>query len=215
MDYQFLPQSKGQWVYQVALILLLLWTGYSYFTASAEARMFADQLEVALDSVETASDAHEVQIAVSDSLIDLQDENEERTDSIITVATEEVAVAVQGTDAAVAAAREAAVDLPIVQAALDLVIQELEEEREANAEFRATSAAEIFAGQMRERALGMQLVSERTAASTEITRFETALSLSMEEAAAWERAAKPGTLSQIWKQGRAAAVAVALVLALR
>ena len=110
-------------------------------------------------------------------------------------------------------ARNAAADLPIVQAALDLVTEELEEERDANAVFRATSAAEIFAGQQRERVLGMQLISERTAASTEITRLNTALTISMQESDAWQRAASPGALTQIWKQGRAALVAVAIVLA--
>ncbi|MCK5652409.1 MAG: hypothetical protein KAJ42_13570, partial [Gemmatimonadetes bacterium] len=66
-------------------------------------------------------------------------------------------------------------------------------------------------GQQRERTLGMQLISERTTASTEITRLNTALTLSMAESSAWERAASPGALTQIWRQGRAAVVAVILV----
>ncbi len=187
--------------------------GRSYFTASAEARLLADQLEVALDSIEVAVDAHELVKATSDSLIALQDRNEEVTDSIITEAEEAVVEAVTGTDEALAAARNAAADLPIVQAALELVTTELEEERTANEVFRATSAAEIFAGQQRERTLGMQLISERTAASTEITRLNTALTLSMQESSAWERAASPGALTQLWRQGRAAIVAVVIVIA--
>ena len=208
-----MPSSRAQWIWQIGLISLLLWAGYSYFTASAEARLLADQLDVALDSIEVAVDAHELVKATSDSLIALQDRNEEVTDSIITEAEGAVEEAVTGTDEALAAARNAAADLPIVQAALDLVTEELEEERVANAVFRATSAAEIFAGQQRERVLGMQLISERTAASTEITRLNTALTISMQESDAWQRAASPGALTQIWKQGRAALVAVAIVLA--
>ncbi len=206
-----LPSSRAQWIFQIVVLSILAVVGRSYFTASAEARLLADQLEVALDSVEVAVDAHELEIAKSDSLIALQDRNEEVTDSIITEAEEAVTEAVTGTDEALAAARNAAADLPIVQAALDRVTEELEEERTANEVFRATSAAEIFAGQQRERTLGMQLISERTTASTEITRLNTALTLSMAESSAWERAASPGALTQIWRQGRAAVVAVILV----
>jgi len=210
---QWLPSSGPQWVFQVVVLAILGVVGRGYFTASAEARLLADQLEVALDSVEVAVDAHELEIAKSDSLIALQDRNEEVTDSIITEAEGAVVEAVEGTDAAVAAARNAAADLPIVQAALDRVTEELEEERTANELFRATSAAEIFARQQRERTLGMQLISERTTASTEITRLNTALTLSMAESSAWERAASPGALTQIWRQGRAAVVAIIVVVA--
>ena len=207
-----LPSSGPQWAFQLVVLAILAVVGRSYFTASAEARLLADQLEVALDSVEVATDAHELVKATSDSLIALQDRNEEVTDSIITEAEGAVEEAVTGTDEALAAARNAAADLPIVQAALERVTTELEEERTANDVFRATSAAEIFAGQQRERTLGMQLISERTAASTEITRLNTALTLSMQESAAWERAASRGALTQIWRQGRAAVVAVVIVL---
>ncbi len=207
-----LPSTGPQWIFQILVLVILAVVGRSYFTASAEARLLADQLEVALDSIEVAVDAHELVKATSDSLIALQDRNEEVTDSIITEAEEAVVEAVTGTDEALAAARNAAADLPIVAAALERVTEELEEERTANEIFRATSAAEIFAGQQRERTLGMQLLNERTAASTEITSLNAALTLSMQESNAWERAAKPGALTQIWRQGRAAVVAVVVVL---
>jgi hypothetical protein len=206
-----LPSTGPQWIFQIVVLVILAVVGRSYFTATAEARLLADQLEVALDSVEVATDAHELVKATSDSLIALQDRNEEVTDSILTEAEATVTEAVTGTDAALAAARNAAADLPIVAAALELVTTELEEERTANEIFRATSAAEIFAGQQRERTLGIQLISERTAASTEITRLNTALTLSMQESAAWERAASPGALTQVWRQGRAAVVVGVLV----
>ena len=208
-----MPRSRAQWLWQVAILSILAWTARSYFTASAEARLLDEQLAVALDSVDVVTDSLMSEREVSDALIDAQEENEERTDSIITEAAEEVAVAVEGTDAAVAAARNAAADLPIVQAALDLVTTELEEEREANAVFRATSAAEIFAGQQRERTLGMQLINERGASDEVIAGLRASLSISMDESDAWERAASPGALKQIWQQGRAALVAVAIVLA--
>ena len=186
-----------------------------YFTASAEARLLDEQLTVALDSVDVVTDSLVSERAVSDALIDAQDRNEEVTDSIITEAEEAVVEAVTGTDEALAAARNAAADLPIVQAALDLVTTELEEERTANEIFRATSAAEIFAGQQRERILGMQLISERSATDLVISGLRGSLSISMQESDAWERAATPGALRSIWVQGRAALLAVAVVLAVR
>jgi hypothetical protein len=186
-----------------------------YFTASAEARLLDEQLTVALDSVDVVTDSLVSERAVSDALIAAQDRNEEVTDSIITEAEEAVVEAVTGTDEALAAARNAAADLPIVQAALDLVTTELEEERNAGAMFRATSAAEIFAGQQRERTLGMQLINERSASDLVISGLRGSLSISMQESDAWERAATPGALRSIWVQGRAALLAVAVVLAVR
>ncbi len=210
-----LPSSAGQWVIPAVLVSLLVWAVSAYAGASAEARLLDDQLRVALDSVEVVTDTLVAVRVVSDSIIAAQDENEERTDSVIAVVRDSVIVAVAGTDAALADARNAAADLPIVQAALDRLTEELTEEREANELFRATSAAEIFAGQQRERVLGMQLLTERSASDDVIAGLRESLSISMQESDAWERAAKPGALTQIWQQGRAAVVAVAIVLALQ
>ncbi len=210
-----LPSSAGQWVIPAVLVSLLLWAVSAYAGASAEARLLNDQLTVALDSVEVVTDTLTAVREVSDALLEAQDENEERTDSVIAVVRDSVVVAVAGTDAALANARNAAADLPIVQAALDRAEEALAEEREANEVFRATSAAEIFAGQQRERALGMQLLTERSASDDVIAGLRESLSLSMQESDAWERAAKPGALTQIWQQGRAALVAVAIVLAVK
>ena len=203
-----------QWLIPLALVSLLAWAVSAYAGASAEARLLDDQLRVALDSVEVVTDTLMAVRVVSDSLINAQDANEERTDSVIAEVRDSVIVAIAGTDAALADARNAAADLPIVLAALDRATEELAEEREANEVFRATSAAEIFAGQQRERTLGMQLLTERTASDDVIFGLRESLSISMQESDAWERAAKPGALTQIWQQGRAAVVAVALVLAL-
>ncbi len=209
-----LPSSAGQWIIPAALVSLLLWAVSAYAGASAEARLLDDQLRVALDSVEVVTDTLVAVRVVSDSLINAQDANEERTDSVIAEVRDSVIVAIAGTDAALADARNAAADLPIVLAALDRATEELAEEREANEIFRATSAAEIFAGQQRERTLGMQLLTERSASDDVIFGLRESLSISMQESDAWERAAKPGALTQIWRQGRAALVAVAIVLAL-
>lgn len=203
-----------QWLIPLALVSLLVWAVSAYAGASAEARLLDDQLRVALDSVEVVTDTLMAVRVISDALIDAQDANEERTDSVIAEVRDSVVVAIAGTDAALRDARNAAADLPIVLAALDRAEEQLDEEREANEIFRATSAAEIFAGQQRERTLGMQLLNERTASDDVIFGLRESLSLSMQESDAWERAAKPGALTQIWQQGRAAVVAVALVLAL-
>jgi hypothetical protein len=199
----------------LALVSLLAWAVSAYAGASAEARLLDDQLRVALDSVEVVTDTLIAVRVVSDSLINAQDANEERTDSVIAEVRDSVIVAIAGTDAALRDARNAAADLPIVLAALDRAEEQLEEEREANEAFRATSAAEIFAGQQRERTLGMQLLTERTASDDVIFGLRESLSISMNESDAWERAAKPGALTQIWRQGRAALVAVAIVLAVQ
>lgn len=204
-----------QWLIPLALVSLLAWAVSAYAGASAEARLLDDQLRVALDSVEVVTDTLMAVRVVSDSLINAQDANEERTDSVIAEVRDSVIVAIAGTDAALADARNAAADLPIVQAALDRLTEELDEERGANETFRATSAAEIFAGQQRERTLGMQLLTERTASDDVIFGLRESLSISMQESDAWERAAKPGALTQIWRQGRAALVAVAIVLAVQ
>ncbi len=204
-----------QWLIPLALVSLLAWAVSAYAGASAEARLLDDQLRIALDSVEVVTDTLMAVRVVSDSLINAQDANEERTDSVIAEVRDSVIVAIAGTDAALADARNAAADLPIVQAALDRLTEELEVEREANEVFRATSAAEIFAGQMRERTLGMQLLTERSASDDVIFGLRESLSISMQESDAWERAAKPGALTQIWRQGRAALVAVAIVLAVQ
>ncbi len=210
-----LPSSAGQWVIPAVLVSLLVWAVSAYAGASAEARLLDDQLRVALDSVEVVMDTLVAVRVVSDSLINAQDANEERTDSVIAVVRDSVIVAIAGTDDALRDARNAAADLPIVLAALDRAEEQLEEEREANELFRATSAAEIFAGQQRERTLGMQLLTERSASDDVIAGLRESLSISMQESDAWERAAKPGALTQIWRQGRAALVAVAIVLAVQ
>ena len=204
-----------QWLIPLGLVSLLAWAVSAYAGASSEARLLDDQLRIALDSVEVVTDTLIAVRVVSDSLINAHDANEERTDSVIAEVRDSVIVAIAGTDAALADARNAAADLPIVQAALDRLTEELAEEREANETFRATSAAEIFAGQMRERTLGMQLLTERTASDDVIFGLRESLSISMQESDAWERAAKPGALTQIWRQGRAALVAVAIVLAVQ
>ena len=116
---------------------------------------------------------------------------------------------------ALADAREAAAGMPVVQAALERAEVALAASEEARLEERATSAAAVFAGQQRERTLGMQLLNEREASDLVISGLRASLVISMDESDAWERAASPGALKQIWQQGRAALLAVAVFLAVR
>jgi hypothetical protein len=211
---QWLPSSGQQWIVQLVVIAILGVVARGYFTASAEARLLDDQLTVALDSVEVVTDSLVSERAVSDALIAAQDSAQ----AADTAAVNAVAVVSDSTASetarALAEAREAAAGMPVVQAALERAETALAASEAARLEERATSAAAVFAGQQRERTLGMQLINERAASDLVISGLRGSLSISMDESDAWERAAKPGALTQIWRQGRAAIVAVILVTAL-
>ncbi len=211
---QWLPSSGRQWIVQVIVLIILGSVGRLYWTASAEARLLDDQLTASRDTTAMLTDSLVVVRETSDSLI-AQTEIHAVEDSIaIAEVRDSVISAVGNTDAQLAAAREIARGMPVVEAALAAVTHELELEREAIQVERSTSAAALFESQQRERTLGMQLISERTASQDVIDGLRMDLSLSMQESDAWERAAKPGALTQIWRQGRAAVVAVILVTAL-
>jgi len=208
-----MPSSRGQWIWQIGILSLLGWVAYSYFTASAEARMLDDLLEVAMDSVAVVTDSLVAERDVSDALIAAQDSAQAAdTAAVNAVAIVSDATATE-TARALAEAREAARGLPVVQAALQRAETALAASEEARLEERAVSASAIFAGQQRERTLGMQLINERSASDLVISGLRESLRISMDESDAWERAATPGALTQIWRQGRAALVAVAIVLA--
>lgn len=211
---QWLPSSGQQWIVQLVVIAILGVVARGYFTASAEARLLDTQLDASRDTTAMLTDSLVVVRETSDSLI-AQTEIHAVEDSIaIAEVRDSVISAVGDTDAQLAAAREIARGMPEVQAALAAVTHELEQEREAIAVERSTSAAALFESQQRERTLGLQLITERTASQEVIDGLRMDLSLSMQESDAWERAAKPGALTQIWRQGRAAVVAVILVTAL-
>lgn len=210
-----MPSSRGQWIWQVGLVSLLLWAGYSYFTASAEARLLADQLEVALDSVAVVTDSLMVERDVSDDLIAAQDSVQAADTAAVNVVAIVSDATATETARALAEAREAAAGMPVVQAALERAEVALVASEEARQEERAVSASVVFAGQQRERTLGMQLISERSATDLVIDGLRASLRISMQESDAWQRAASPGALTQIWRQGRAALVAVAIVLAVQ
>lgn len=210
-----MPSSRGQWIWQVGLVSLLLWAGYSYFTASAEARLLADQLEVALDSVAVVTDSLMVERDVSDDLIAAQDSVQAADTAAVNVVAIVSDATATETARALAEAREAAAGMPVVQAALERAEVALVASEAARQEERAVSASVVFAGQQRERTLGMQLISERSASDLVIDGLRASLRISMQESDAWQRAASPGALTQIWRQGRAALVAVAIVLAVQ
>ena len=210
-----MPSSRGQWIWQVGLVSLLLWAGYSYFTASAEARLLADQLEVAMDSVAVVTDALVIERDVSDDLIAAQDSAQAADTAAVNVVAIVSDATATETARALAEAREAAAGMPVVQAALERAEVALVASEAARQEERAVSAAALFESQQRERTLGMQLISERSASDLVIDGLRASLRISMQESDAWQRAASPGALTQIWRQGRAALVAVAIVLAVQ
>ncbi len=210
-----LPSSGPQWAFQLVVLAILGVVARGYFTASAEARLLDEQLTTANELVEAVTDSLVDERAVSDVLIAAQDSAQ----AADTAAVNAVAVVSDETASetarALAEAREAAAGMPVVQAALDRAETALAASEEARLEERAISASAVFAGQQRERTLGMQLLSERSASDLVISGLRASLSISMQESDAWERAATPGALTQIWRQGRAALVAVAIVLAIQ
>ena len=210
-----MPSSRGQWIWQIAVLSLLAWTARSYFTATAEARMLDDLLAVAMDSVAVVTDSLEAERDVSDDLIAAQDSAQAAdTAAVNVVAIISDATAIE-TARALADAREAAAGMPVVQEALDRAETALAASEDARQEERAVSAAAVFAGQQRERTLGMQLLNERSASDLVISGLRESLRISMDESDAWQRAASPGVLKSLWTQGRAALLAVAVVLAVR
>ena len=210
-----MPSSRGQWIWQIAVLSLLAWTARSYFTATAEARMLDEQLTVALDSVAVVTDSLVVERDVSDALIEAQDSAQAADTAAVNVVAIVSDATATETARALAEAMEAAAGLPVVQAALQRAETALAASEEARLEERSISAAAVFAGQQRERTLGMQLLSERSASDLGIDGLRASLRISMDESDAWERAATPGVLKSLWTQGRAALLAVAVVLAVQ
>jgi hypothetical protein len=212
---QWLPSSGRQWIAQAVVFALLLGVGWQYATASATARRIQIELDSTLVRLALADEAVEDERALSDLLISQQDSAQ----AADTAAVNAVAVVSDATASetarALAEAREAAAGLPVVQAALDRADEALEASEEARLEERSTSAAALFESQMRERTLGRQLLSERQVTDDKDVEQDRALSLAMEEADFWERAAKPGMLTQVWKQGRWVILAVGAVLVLK
>lgn len=212
---QWLPSSGQQWIVQLVVIAILGVVARGYFTASAEARLLDDQLTVALDSVDVVTDSLVDQRAISDALIAAQDSAQAADTAAVNAAVIVSDSAATDTDLAIAGALELATQYPVIRDALILAQTELREEREARAVERAESAAAVFAGQQRERVLGNQLISERGASDEVIAGLRASLSISMQESDAWERAATPGALRQIWQQGRWVVLAVGAVLIIK
>lgn len=206
---------RQRWAINIVGMILLVGSIYGYATASSEARMLDTQLAASRDTTAMLTDSLVDVRAVSDVLLAAQDSAQ----AADTAAVNAVAVVSDSTasetSVLVAAALELATDYPVIRDALISAQTALVASEEARLVERSTSAAALFASQQRERVLGMQLISERSASQAVIDGLRNDLSISIRESDAWERAAKPGALTQIWKQGRAAAVAVVIVLALK
>ena len=207
---RYIPHVIG-----AALVLALVGALIAYAGASAEARLLHDQLEDARDSIVVAHEERELAMAATDSVMALSDSLEAAADSAISEVQDESDQAEASSDAALAEALAAAEGMPAVQVALATLETELVAERAARQEERAVTATELFASQMQVRTLTTALLNERTASTTEIFRLNAALSISMQESDAWQRAAKPGVLRQVWQQGRVAVVVAAVILAVR
>ncbi len=190
----------------VAVLSLLAWAVSAYAGASAEARLFGAQLDTALVALVVADERHAAEMAVSDSLLAQQDSAQAADTAAVNAAAVVSDATATATAGALADARRAAAGMPVVQAALARVEEALAVSEAARQVERAESAAAVFAGQQRERVLGMQLLNERAAAADKDVQQDLALSLSMQESAAWQRAATPGLLKSVWQQGRAALV---------
>ena len=212
---QWLPSSGGQWIAQLVVISILGVVARGYFTASAEARLLDDQLTVALDSVEVVTDSLVSERAVSDALIAAQDSAQAADTAAVNAAVVVSDSTASETSERIAAALELATDYPVIRDALIAAQDALAASEEARLVERSESAAAVFAGQQRERTLGMQLLTERAASDEVIAGLRGSLSISMQESDAWQRAATPGALRQIWQQGRWVVLAVGAVLIIR
>ncbi len=199
----------------VVLGSLLAWAVSAYAGASAEARLLDAQLDTALVALAVADEQHALEMATSDSLLAQQDSAQAADTAAVNAAAVVSDATASATARALADARQAAAGMPVVQAALDRAEEALAVSEAARQVERAESAAAVFAGQQRERVLGMQLLNERAAAADKDVQQDLALSLSMQESDAWERAAKPGLVTQVWRQGRVALVVLALAVAIR
>ena len=196
--------SSKNWAVIGGLVLLLVWAVGSYAGASAEARLLRVERDAALDSVAVAHEQRARIAAVSDSLIALQAELVAHADSVREARRIAADAATADLDVALADAMVMADSVPAVRAALFTIASALQMERTARVELEATTAAALFESRQRNRSLENQLLAERDASTVEIMRLNDALALSVRESDAWQRAAAPGVLRQVWQQGRVA-----------
>lgn len=199
----------------VAFVLALGSALVAYAGASAEARLLDEQGKAKDREIVILVVQRDQAVATSDRLIAEQDSAQAADTASVNEAAVVSDATASTTARALAEAREAARGLPVVEAALARAEAALAASEGARQEERATSAAALFSSQMRERTLGRQLLTERTASADVEQGLREALVLERQESAAWQRAAVPGALTQLWRQGRAALVVGALVLALK
>ena len=198
----------------LAFVLALGSALVAYAGASAEARLLGAQLDTALAAVVVYEDQRTAAVATTDSIL-------AASDSVVAASVVAVADARATTDAAVrdseAAFRSAvalAEDNPTLERAIEEMRAEQIVETMAWEVERAEHLAAAFALTQQIRTMTTAFRRERTAWEVEADGLRAALSLSQQEASAWQRAAAPGMLKQVWQQGRAALVVGVLVLTL-
>lgn len=199
----------------VLLVAALISALTAYAGAVGQAELLAEQLEAAQDSIAAAHETRELAITATDSVIAQSAVIEAEADSAIAVVRAATNEAIVASEAAFRTAVELARDHPVLERAIEEMRAEQIVETMAWEEERAVSAVALFAAQQQIRTLTTTMLAERDASTAEIARLNTALSLSIQESDAWERAAKPGMVKQLWQQGRAAVVVAALVMAVR
>lgn len=197
------------------LVCGLVWALTAYAGAVGRAELLSVQLEGAMAENVVLMEAREVAVATTDSIV-------AKSDSVIAASEVAVAEAQATTDRAVAdseAAFRNAVALadsnPVLERAIEEMRAEQIVETMAWEDERAEHLAAADAMRQQLRTVQTAFARERAAWIVETDGLREALGLSEQESAAWERAAKPGLLRQVWQQGRVAVAVASVILAVR
>ncbi len=205
--------TRGSWIQLglgITLVVILIVTAVQLAGALGRVSVLREQIAELEDTVVVYRDAQDSVRERGDSLMAERDE-EERQDSIsIAAAHDSVVAAVSNTNDALAATRNTAANLPVVLAALDLAIQELEDEREAGREKDAVSASTVFALQQRVRTLDMQILDERVAADDVRQAIQARLDLALQTIEVQQRALAPSFFQKIFDMPEVALVGAAI-----
>ena len=175
----------------VLLLVVVVLTAINLAGALGRVSVLTDQVEEWADSAEVYTGIREEIEARGDSIVELQDELEERDSVAAAEAREVVLESTRDTDTALAAAIDLAAAYPEVRDALIVAQTELQEEREARQEEQATSAAALFASQQRNRTLIRQIDDERVAHMDELGAVNTRLELALRAIGELENAIAP------------------------
>ncbi len=201
----------------LALVLgsLLVWAVSAYAGASAQARLLDAKLDTALAAVAVAEDERTVAVAATDGVLAMTDSIMIASAAAVAEAQANTSQAVADSEAAFRSAVALAEDNPVLERAIEEMRAEQIVETMAWEAERSEHTAAAFALTQQIRSMESAFTRERAAWLVETDGLRDALSLAQQESDAWQRAAAPGALTQVWRQGRFAALAVVVVLALK